>query len=69
MLSHYDAIKKIRTKLDEKIEALVLRIGDAPTTIMRDSLYADLAVMQGKYADLTDYMLLIEHNPVYRRSY
>ncbi len=59
MLSHYDAIKQVRTNLDEKIEAIVLRIGDAPTKFMRDSLYDDLEQMQGEYVILTDYMALI----------
>ena len=66
MLSHYDAIKNIRTKLDEKIEALVLRIGDATTKFMRESLYDDLEQMQGEYVILTEYMLLIAHKPAYR---
>ena len=59
MLSHYDAIKKVRTNLDEQIEALVLRLGDATTTVMRDSLKYDLEMMQEDYVSLTNDMLVI----------
>ena len=72
MLSHYDAIKQVRTNLNEKIEALVLRLGDATHPVRRDSLKYDLEVMQGTYADLTNDMLILaqcEREPDYHWSH
>lgn len=61
MLSHYDAIKKVRTNLDDQIEELVIRLGYANTTVMRDSLTYDLEMMQEEYVSLTNDLLVLAH--------
>ena len=59
MLSHYDAIKQVRTNLDERIEELVIRLGYADTLVMRDSLKYDLEMMQEEYVSLTNDLLVL----------
>ena len=72
MLSHYKAIKQVRTNLDEKIEALVLCIGDETSLHLREGLKDNLDQMQEEFVSLTNDMLVIaqcEREPDYHWSH